>query len=107
MTSREFLNAEIGHAERHLARTRRLQAKMQAGLEGAGLDEVAVYEKLAAHKAYRQLQRDESFYQQMWLRLNRHLERYSAEPKAAPARFDWDKRLWIELAQIEEGRQRE
>jgi uncharacterized protein YecA (UPF0149 family) len=71
----EFLQAELDHAERQLARVRRIQTQMQAGLEATGLDEVTVYEKLAAHKAYRQLQRDEITFQQVWLRVHRHRER--------------------------------
>jgi uncharacterized protein YchJ len=84
----DFLQSEIAHAERHLARIRRIQAQMQTNLEQAGLDEVTVYERLAANKAHRQLQRDESFYQQMWLRLNRHLERH--QPKADAASIPVD-----------------
>jgi uncharacterized protein YecA (UPF0149 family) len=89
MHTLDFLNAELQHAERHLARIRRIQARMQQDLEQAGLDEVKAYEHLATSKAYRQLQRDESFYKQMWLRISRHLERYRAkaqpQPIAAPA----------------------
>jgi retron-type reverse transcriptase len=79
MRTLEFLNTELAHAERHLARVRRLQAQMQTNLESAGLDEITVYERLAANKAHRQLQRDESFYQQMWLRLSRNLSRYEKQ----------------------------
>ena len=75
MHAQEFLQAELEHAERHLARVRRIAAQMQANLAATGLDELAVYEKLATHKAYRQLQRDEVTYQQVWLRVHRHLER--------------------------------
>jgi retron-type reverse transcriptase len=75
----DFLQSELAHAERHLIRIRRIQAQMQTNLEAAGLDEVTVYERLAANKAHRQLQRDESFYQQMWLRLSRNLSRYEKQ----------------------------
>lgn len=81
MSPLEFLQAELEHAGRHLARIRRIQAQKQAALEAQGLDEVAVYDHLAIHKAHRQLQRDEAFYQQMWLRLHRHLARL--QPAAA------------------------
>jgi uncharacterized protein YecA (UPF0149 family) len=80
MNAREFLQTELDYAERHLARIRRLQTQKQHDLEAQGLDEVAVYEQLAASKAHRQLQRDEAFYQQMWLRLHRHLERLQPAP---------------------------
>jgi hypothetical protein len=75
MNAHEFLTAELAHAERHLARLRRIAHQLQADLEAAGLSEVAVYEKLATHKAYRQLQRDQVAYQQLWLRVHRHLLR--------------------------------
>jgi hypothetical protein len=84
MRTLDFLNAELQHAERHLARIRRIQAKIQQDLEDSGLDEVKAYEHLATSKAYRQLQRDESFYQQMWLRISRHLERHQAKVDVAP-----------------------
>jgi len=71
----EFLQAELDHAQRQLARLRRIAAAMQANLEAAGLDELAVYEKLANHKAYRQLQRDQNVFHQLWLRLYRQLLR--------------------------------
>jgi uncharacterized protein YecA (UPF0149 family) len=80
MRTLEFLTAGRERAERQLQRVRRLQEKMRTDLEQTGLDEVAVYERLAAQKAHRQLQRDEAFYQQMWLRINRHLLRH--QPKA-------------------------
>jgi hypothetical protein len=76
MRTLEFLTAERDHAERHLARVRRIQATLQQNLESAGLDEVTVYERLIASKAYRQLQRDEAFYQQMWLRISRQLDKH-------------------------------
>lgn len=86
MQAQEFLAAELQHAERQLARVRRIAARMQADLAAAGLDEVAVYEKLAVHKAYRQLQRDEVTYQQVWLRVHRHLQRLApaVEPNKPP-----------------------
>ena len=87
MHAQEFLTAELAHAERQLARVRRIAAQMQATLEATGLDEVAIYEKLAASKAYRQLQRDEVTYQQVWLRVHRHLSRLAppVEPPSKPA----------------------
>ena len=39
-----------------------------------------LHEKLAASKAYRQLQRDEITFQQMWLRVHRHLLRLPLQP---------------------------
>jgi uncharacterized protein YecA (UPF0149 family) len=80
----EFLLSEPAHAERHLARIRRIQAQRLHELEAAGRDEATVYERLTANKAYRQLQRDEVFYQQMWLRLHRHLQRIPATANATP-----------------------
>jgi uncharacterized protein YchJ len=79
MHTLDFLASELAHAERHLTRIRRIQAQMQSSLEAAGLDEVTVYERLIANKAHRQLQRDEAFYQQMCLRLQRHLSRQSLQ----------------------------
>jgi SEC-C motif len=79
----EFLTAELAHAERHLARVRRIAAQMETELTAQGLSEIEVYEKLALSKAYRQLQRDEVFFQQMWLRIHRHLSRLP-QPKAEP-----------------------
>jgi hypothetical protein len=90
MNALDFLQAELDYAERQLARVRRIRAKRQADLEATGLDELAVYEQLAATKVHRQLQRDEAFYQQMWLRLSRPLERLSKtkpEPEPEPT-FD-------------------
>jgi uncharacterized protein YecA (UPF0149 family) len=75
MRTRDFLTSERDHAQRHLARIRRIQESMRTSLEAAALDELTVYERLIANKAYRQLQRDEAFYQQMWLRLSRHLDK--------------------------------
>ena len=78
MTPLHFLKAELEHAQHHLARVRRIQAQMQQHLEAAGLDEVTVYQRLVTNPAHRQLQRDELFYQQMWLRIHRQLERHPA-----------------------------
>jgi uncharacterized protein YchJ len=95
MQAQEFLEAELQHAERQLVRVRRIAALMQADLEAAGLDEVAVYEKLAAHKAYRQLQRDEVTYQQVWLRVHRHLTRLAppAQPKQTENAIPFDQAM--------------
>lgn len=87
----EFLTAELAHAERHLARVRRIAAQMETELTAQGLSEIEVYEKLAISKAHRQLQRDEVFFQQMWLRLHRHLSRLPqpktpTQPTAEPYR---------------------
>ena len=49
MYALEFLQAERTHAGRHLARVRRIPAQMVANLAATGLDELAVYEKLATH----------------------------------------------------------
>jgi uncharacterized protein YecA (UPF0149 family) len=84
----DFLNAELDHAQRHLARIRRIQTKMLSDLEQTGLDEVTVYERLIATKAYRQLQRDESFYQRMWLRLSRELAKLSQTPPQTKSPLD-------------------
>ena len=82
LNAHEFLTAELHHAERQLARLRRIASCMEDGLTAQGLDEVAVYEKLAVSQAYRQLQRDQVTYQQVWLRVHRHLSRLAspAEP---------------------------
>jgi uncharacterized protein YecA (UPF0149 family) len=87
MHTQEFLQAERDHAERHLTRLRRIATAMRAQLEQAGLDEVAVYERLITNKAHRQLQRDEAFYQQMWLRINRHLEKLEPPKKDKTTHF--------------------
>lgn len=83
MNAHHFLTAELEHAERHLARVRRIAASMQDDLIAQGLDEVAVYEKLHASRAYRQLERDQVTYQQVWLRVHRHLTRYAPSPESA------------------------
>ena len=88
MHAHEFLTAELAHAERQLARLRRIASTMQADLAAQGLDEVAVYEKLALSRAYRQLERDQFTYQQVWLRVHRHLTRLvplANSPVAEPA----------------------
>jgi hypothetical protein len=87
MHTQEFLQAERDHAERHLTRIRRIQTQMRTNLEAAGLDEVTVYERLIASKAHRQLQRDENFYQQMWIRINRHLEKLAPPQKGETIHF--------------------
>ena len=78
----QFLAAELAHAERQLARVRRLAAQLEQQLAAQGLSELDAYEKLAQSKTYRQLQRDEIVFQQMWLRAHRHLSRLPqpAEP---------------------------
>jgi uncharacterized protein YecA (UPF0149 family) len=78
MNACEFLTAELDHAARQLARVRRIAGEMESQLATLGLDEVAVYEKLAASKAYRQLRRDEVTFLQMWLRVERRFERIPA-----------------------------
>ena len=81
MQAKEFLTAELAHAERQLTRVRRIAAQMRAQLETQGLSEVEVYEKLAANKAHRQSQKDEATFQQAWLRVHRALARL---PQTAP-----------------------
>jgi len=71
-TPTQFLQDEMHHAQRHLTRLRRLQDNMRAAAQ-LGDDELAAYERLANNKAYRQLQRDELTYHQMWLRAHRAL----------------------------------
>ena len=62
MDAHDFLTAELAHAERQLARLRHIESKMEENLLAQGLDEVTVYEKLAASRAYRHLQRDQVTY---------------------------------------------
>lgn len=86
----QFLNAELAHAAAQLARVRRIAAALEHQLAAQGFSEVEVYEELALSKAYRQLERDEVVFHQMWLRTHRHLLRLphqSADP-AATARPD-------------------
>ena len=59
----QFLTAELAHAERQLARVRRIAAALEEQHAVPGLSEIEVYEKLAASNAYRQLQRDEVVFQ--------------------------------------------
>lgn len=80
----QFLTAELAHAERQLARVRRIAAQLEQQLAAQGLSELDVYEKLAQSKSYRQLQRDEIVFQQMWLRVHRHLCRLP-QPAAEPS----------------------
>lgn len=69
----QFLNAELAHAEVELTRLRRIAAQFEDQLAAQGLSEIEVYEKLALSKPYRQIQRDQVVFQQMWLRVHRHL----------------------------------
>ena len=85
MEPKEFLTAELAHAERQLARVRRIAARMEDHHASQGLDEVAVYEKLNASRAYRQLLRDQVTFQQVWLRVHRHLERLPSQPESNAA----------------------
>lgn len=80
MEATQFLNDELGHAERQLARVRRIAAQMEQQLLDQGISEVEGCEKLAQSKAYRQLRRDEVVFHQMWLRTHRHLQRLTPEP---------------------------
>ena len=75
MNAIQFLNDELAHAERQLTRVRRIAAQLEQKLAAQGFSEVEVYEKLAQSKSYRQLQRDEVVFQQMWLRVHRYLGR--------------------------------
>lgn len=85
MPATQFLTAELDHAERQLSRVRRLASALEQQLAAQGFSELEVYEKLAQSKTYRQLQRDEVVFQQMWLRVHRHLGRLPAPAVASPA----------------------
>ena len=77
-----FLNDELAHAERQLNRVRRIAAQLDQQLLDQGLSESDAYAKLAGSKVYRQLQRDEIVFHQMWLRTHRHLARLPQPPSA-------------------------
>ena len=80
--AKQFLTDELAHAERQLARVRRIAAQLEQQLTAQGLSEVEAYLKLAESKAYRQLQRDEITFHQMWLRVYRQLDRLPAQPSS-------------------------
>lgn len=70
----ERLKEELARAEERLIHTRQLQAKILAGYCSAeSISELEAYCRAAQSPAYRNLRRDEQFYQSTWLRAQARL----------------------------------